>query len=521
MTNSQVVLVFEDSLPVYVSEVPETSIHILDGCGLAGASAEARGYVFFTSLQVPAEKVLVQSWRYPNRHLASAITDASVVTVQAFCISGQNYAPEATLNGFPMEIEETSTIRTFVATSVVPLSLGENPLTITLSSGASDTINITRVPGGPVISSAFVQPPSFPKTHFYQNQQALLTITNPPDAVEYELFASGACATSKTFPASSDAQTTTTFTVSSASSGTVSVRAKNSFGSWGPVFQTSAVPLDQTLPSVSGDVSYPSSQLAVKNNQSILLSLTYANQTSGSIDLPLGFSGTASLEPTKALLVSSSPVTEGFASVVATVVRETNGTQMQATVPVYVCNVPPTVTVTLSGNPSKLRKSPGGTPYVVVLTFSQPLLSLSTNLSEVSFSPSVDRKQWTGTVRIYDNTPNGDFTISGTCVGAAGHEASFSKTFTVGGFLPRTITWPAFSRVAPLGTQISTYQNLLCSLGAKTLVLKNSNENSPDGFYPADADGSFNPTGSYIGLSDIAFSQANTTGTLTGVVEEL
>jgi hypothetical protein len=42
----------------------------------------------------------------------------------------------------------------------------------------------------------------------------------------------------------------------------------------------------------------------------------------------------------------------------------------------------------------------------------------------------------------------------------------------------------------------------------------------PNGFYIADANGAYNPWGSYIALSDVAFAASNTSGTLQGTVQE-
>ena len=40
------------------------------------------------------------------------------------------------------------------------------------------------------------------------------------------------------------------------------------------------------------------------------------------------------------------------------------------------------------------------------------------------------------------------------------------------------------------------------------------------GYYIADANAAYNPIGSYIALSDVAFAGSNTTGTLQGIIQE-
>lgn len=69
-----------------------------------------------------------------------------------------------------------------------------------------------------------------------------------------------------------------------------------------------------------------------------------------------------------------------------------------------------------------------------------------------------------------------------------------------------------------VGDQAKTTASIV---GGNTLARYASDGVFPNGFYIANADGSYNPNGSYLGLSDSALAGANTSGTLQASFAEV
>jgi len=106
--------------------------------------------------------------------------------------------------------------------------------------------------------------------------------------------------------------------------------------------------------------------------------------------------------------------------------------------------------------------------------------------------------------------------------GIAGFEITAGSTYEVGGFILRTVTFPAFSRVAPIGAMVADASKTTAQLvGGAVLTRYSDNNVRTTGYYIANEDGTYNPTGGYLGLSDSAFVGSNTSGTLQATIQEI
>jgi hypothetical protein len=457
-------------------------------------------------------------WILTNKHLASAKTDSVVVTVTALVEGGSDgYKPEVTVNGTEATVTETTTLRIFQASATISLEVGDNVVSVVSSSGGSDTMTITRLAGGPSVLSVTLSSPVSPQTHYRSGQMVQAVITTDLDAVSVNIAASGACGSSVN-AAVVNGSVTVNFPVSSISGNSpITVKAFNSFGTAGDVFISANVPIDQVLPTLSMSVAYLSGHYAVANGETASLNTSAANFTSFSYSFPAGISGTPEFESVKELTCSSAN-NDTTLTIQATAIKNTNNSSVNGSVSVRVVNVGPSLNITIDNNPVGLIRSPLGTSYTLRIVASQPLISLS--VPGITLTPNGARTTWTGTLKIYDNTPTGNLTITASASGAAAHSSEESADFIVGGFSSRNITWPAFSRVAPIGIPVYLDSNVTVVLGNKSLLRQTDATDRPEGFYVADANGSYNPNGSYIALSDVAFAGSNTTGSLQGTVAE-
>jgi hypothetical protein len=478
---------------------------------------DAGNAVFIKDFFPTSGQVKNRVWVTPDRHIASAVTDSPSVVVQALLEgSSEEYKPTATINGVEATVTETTTLRVFLAEATVPLVVGENQIVVVSSTGASDEAVVTRMAQGPSITGFSIPTPTAPQTHYYQGQTIPVTIFTESSAVQVKILAGGACASEVILPVASGVATGS-FIASSASTSSITAVAYNDFGTPGMYATSPSVPLDQVAPSISLNVSYPNSQYAVKQGQTCVLSTSAANFTSVDYSFPEGLTGSNGYEAEKTLTCTGDQT--GLFTITATAYKASNNTTCVTSLQVRLANTSPTLALSVQGNPSQLRRSPSGNAYILQLSSDQPLMSASCNVT--TLTPNSTRLLWTGTLLVSDSTPTGPLSITFSVAGAAGHPESASMSPVVGGFTSRVVTWPAFSRVAPLGLAVFNEDNVRLTIGTKQLSLQKSTIDQPDHFFIAREDGAYDPQGSYIGLSDVAFAMSNTTGTLQGTVEEL
>ncbi len=133
---------------------------------------------------------------------------------------------------------------------------------------------------------------------------------------------------------------------------------------------------------------------------------------------------------------------------------------------------------------------------------------------------------WRRTLRITDDVPRGTGVFSGLLVtgltGLDGATITSGSLYTVGGMTARTITFPAFSRVAPLGAPVALAAKTSAQISGGAVLTRYDDAGvRSNGYYIANAAGAHDPNGAYLGLSDAAFAGANTTGGLTAEFSEV
>ena len=355
-----------------------------------------------------------------------------------------------------------------------------------------------------------------------------VTVITDSEATAVYLAAKGAVASLVSLSRTSPTTFIGQFTVSGASGEcSVVAYATNSFGTVGDEF-SAAILLDQTAPSITNiSVDYPPSQTALNVGESATVHATVSNADAVTYTgTNLDISSPTIYKQTKTVSHAGS----GYVTlqcVVTATYAPTNAVTTQS-IPIKIATVAPTASISIQSNPSRLIGSPSGVSYNVVITPSQTLSvppSLTASLGMWAGSWTQSQGNWIRPLVIYDSTNKGTGLFSGLSMtgptNIAGDVITAGSTYIVGGMTTRTITYPAFARVAPIGAQVANESKTVAQyVGGSTLTRYSNNDVHTAGYYIANVDGSYNATGTYLGLSDSAFAGSNTTGTLQVVFGE-
>jgi hypothetical protein len=497
-------------------------------------SAEAGVFILGAS---PTGSGIVGSQTYKpntvpsNIDLATATTDTSPVIINIGANGGYlNYNPVITVNGITATLTETSTKRWFTGTAQITLVSGANTVIATSSEGGTDTAIITLSAGGPAVQSvAFGSYPGS-QTELKSGDVIGVTIDTDMSATSVTVQSGGATSTTFSFPVTNGVATGNITIGSNSGSQPITVKAQNSLGTFGTVFTSGNLTLDQVHPTIgSFTVTYPSTQTAFGAGQGGTIASTVTNFdtiTYSSANFTIG-GGTTTYQATKAITEASGTYVYSGTNYTITAVKASNNSTTTASTLAKIASVAPTAAITISPT-GRLVSSPTGILYTITLTPTQvlpaaPSMNASLGMFQGSWTPSGNN--WTIGLLISDSTAKGTgvFTSLSMTNGAniVGTSITSGSTYTVGGFAVRTLTFAAFSRVSAIGTNVATAANLQAAIvGGNTLTLEPDNGVYSDGFYPANSDGSYNATGAYMGLSDTAFVGSNTSGTLQCTIQE-
>lgn len=498
--------------------------------GPPGRDGAGGGGVFITDITaadgIVGDKVFNPGTVPVDATLATCVSNTDTVTIHVAADGvGMEYSPVVTLNGVEVEIVESSTKRWF--TGAIEVALTEPVTIVTVRCGqAESSATITRASAGPAVLDVEFDAYPGAQTALKSGDALPVTITTAPDAVSVTL--------------TGPAQPLTLAVVGGVAVGvlvmgtqsgaqTFSVVAKNAFGTEGAAFESAPVQMDQLYP-VFGPitVTYPDGQGALDTGETAQVACEITNASEAF------YAGAGLVVTDPDLLAGTKTVGHtliGYAtpSLSITATRAANGAVSATAVPLKVATVAPTASISITPV-GRLVSSLTGADYLVRITPSQPLASapvMNAAAGEWRGAGWVAGagNSWTRTLRVYDTDPRGLHSFFALSMwglsGRPGSEITSGKDYTIGGFAQRTLVFAAFSRAAALGVQVAQAEKMAAQiLGGNVLALQSDNANVRGGFYPANADGSYNATGEYLGLSDTALVGANTTGTLQVLVSE-
>ena len=502
--------------------------------GPAGRSGTGSASVFIQNVTGVGGIVGQYVWEDsipPQSALVSATSDTDTVRVWVGAAGGKDYSPTVSVNGVPVALSESGTKRWFTGYADITLVQGENLITATTDDGGTDTAVITLAGPGPKVLDVVFGPYPGAQTELKSGDKIAVSITTEPEAIELTILAAGAAISPSTLPVSGG----TASGVITIGSGTgnlpIEVRAKNDLGTYGDKFTSSTLLLNQQHPEIGLiSVTYPGLQGAFNAGESGTISalVSFFDEVSfSSPDLEIDDPYSAIVPKTVTNTRTGYVGTGNNVSITANR-HANNATTVQQGL-ARIATVPPKATISIVGSPARLISSPTGQDYEVRISPDQLL----------SATPSLDASHgtWVGTwtlsgsyykrtLRISDSTPRGVGTFSNLQVtglsGIVGTEIVAGSSYVVGGMTTRNITFPAFARVAPLGAAVGLPAKTSAQVsGGNALVLKYDNTVAQNSYYIANADGSYNAQGEYLGLSDTAFAGSNTTGSLVVVFGEV
>lgn len=408
--------------------------------------------------------------------------------------------------------------------------------TFTHEDGATDTVVITHTTDAPSISTAVFGSLPGSQTELKAGDTIHVAGAMSSGTTQIDVLASGALSTIQNFSVSGTTFNITVTIGSGSGSQVATLRPKNALGTQGATFDTTnSVTLNQTAPTIgSFSIVYPLSQSALKDSESATVSSTVTNYdtisyTSGNSQLSIASSTTYGSSKTATRIAGDYNDSTNNYTITAT--KSSNDSSSTSSTLVKIAHVLPTIDITIDGSPTRLRSDVSGNDYVVRITSDQELDSAPSINAEsgtwqgAAFADTGDEKVWTRTLRITDGDSTGSKTFSSLSATnkALKEQTSINSgsSYTVGGFVLRTITFPAFDNEESIGVNVTNTAKLLCNDNADlALTYQATTTNGDHKFTITSPAGVPNTTGNLLYWADSQAVSANTQGTAFLEIEE-
>lgn len=513
-------------------------------------SGAITGGLFFintspTSTGIVGSKQYVAGTVPANRVILDSVTDTDNVTVTVFAEGGTAfYSPTVTITTDPPQVggditailtEDPSDKRAYTGTANIVVPVNTTVYAVS-STNATASMTIQRASAGPSIDTLTITgivSPGVGQTEVRSGQQITVAGRVMNTATYAEIIVGGAAGSLAvlTVGAVDSGGTgwktiTGTVTVGNGSGAqVVTARGRNSLGTFGANFNsTNTITLNQTFPTIGArTISYPGGQSGLKAAESATVTSTVSNfDTITYSGTNLTVTNPTTYSASKTVTRSGGTYSFGTNNYTISATKTSNNATTTASSAITIADTAPTAAITITGNPTRLVSSPAGTNYTVTITANQQLLnapSLVASSGTWLGSWTGSGTTWTRVLQINDTHPKGAQTFSSlTATGLAGVVGSTitsGAAYTVGGFSTRTITFPAFARYAPIGTSVVDFTKTSASYTGSTVLTRYADTGVYfQGFTIVNSAGVYDPTGDHLFISDEAFANSNTSGTL-------
>ena len=477
------------SLPNSVSNWAEFS----SGSG-GGGGPGVNGSAFITDIQPQDsdQSVGEKVFSSDGQVLDSCSTTTDLVRVSILALPGNtNYKPQLTVNGTVVTgLVSQSDAPLFRGTIDVDLQGGDS-VVILHEDGASHTTTVNRdLP--PVIQSAVF-------TGGYPNGQNELKagdifdlrVTSDLPVNKIEISNYGALS-AQTFNVTSLTEHTITVTIANRGTATTpygaKIRVQKPSGAWSEYFLTEVqgstdgvdlLYLNNTYPTITiGAISYPLNQTALKDSETATLNNTVTDFDTISYSSPTGELSPnlpSEYQTAKAVSRVSGNYNISTNNIRITATRTANNATSTVNAVVKIAHSAPTVSITISGNPSRLRSggNDGTSPqnYTISINSNQQLKSAPTLTAPAGTWQGAGfaggPTTWTRTLQISDNDPKGSYNFAGLSAinlsGVEQNSINSGQTYTLGGFVSRNIPLEAFQNEAVFNVPVVTYSKVTIS----------------------------------------------------------
>lgn len=531
----------------YTPTLPNHAARLQD---IQSASAAAAAPIFITGV-TPTSSGNVGSEQYvantvpANIVVTDCVSDTANVRVAFLAESGASfYSIGVTYNSSPVTSisEHPTDKRTFVGYVDVVMS-ASGTITLVSSTGATASVNVVLSVGGPAVQSLNLGANPGAQTELKSGDTITISGVIDNTAVSAQVVNSGVAASGSIALGATDSGgagfKTFTGTVTVANrTGTfgVTITGTNSIGTVGNQFTSSATKvLNQTFPTVPAPTfTYPGGQEAVKSGQTVTATSSITNADSVSYAFTQGtVAGPAVLATNKTLTCTNNVYQIGTNNYTITATKSSNGAVTVVNSSVACAGVAEQISINITGSPVRLRSDVAGADYVVNLTSNQTVHStqVPTLVAPVGTwqgSWVLAGNTWSRTLRIIDGATAGTTAFTSlslfnkalveTTVITAG------ASYTVGGFVLRTITFNAFAQHMPIGATVVTNSKVHAQYAGtgSDLTYRADTGNAQTSFTLTNSAGVFQSTGATdLFISDAAFAGSNTSGTLQLTIEEL
>lgn len=430
-----------------------------------------------------------KSYSSDGNVLDYCLSDTSALTVSVLALPGHtNYKPVITINNVPVIMSESSDGPIWTGSYNIQYDFADASITAVHEDGASWSTMVEGDEPAEILSAEFTG--GYPGTQNKLKENDTYSVNVVTDVSISQIIVDNyGAAKAGTFAATG---TNNTITITIADRGTTSqslglrLRVVKSTGSTsvnyltedhGTVDGVDLVVLNNTYPSISfGTISYPSGQSALKGTESATVNHTITNYSTVSYTSPtseIDITSPTTYQPAKNVerLSGGYNISTNNFRISATW-NDNAATTVSQTV-VNIANTPATLTL---ANPSARLRSGGnnGTSiqnHIITITANQQLYSApsvdkdtggtwSTSTPVFSGGPLI----WTRTLQVHDNDTKGTYNwanISGTnLAGIVTTTNSGSASYTLGGFVLRTITVAAVGWQADINVEVSDYSKL-------------------------------------------------------------
>jgi hypothetical protein len=475
-----------------------------------------------------------------SKFLNSAITDTENVRVHVLVQGAVYTPPPVTVNG--------TNVTNFVSLSetmfqgYVDITVAESGeiLAVNEASETEYTVSLTVATQGPSVTSLTIG--SLPGAQTEVKSGDVVTISGivGNDAVSMQILDSGAAVSGNisNFGAADSASAgfrtfSGTFITSNRSGSlSVTVTATNFLGTVGePTSSSNTVVVSQLAPTVGTiSVNYPNGQGALTNGDIAQVSSTITNADSVQYAFSAAGQDLTITDPDVYEVTKVAQLNTGTYHVsnnyTITATRAANGAVTTRSGSIRIAETAATATITVQGNPARLRTSASGENYILRVQANQLLAEVPTvNIAhgawqgDWSFSGGI----YSRTFRLTDADPRGDLSVTSTIQNLGSKASNPSATLVVGGLVQRTITFPAFARYASIGSSVAivTKTRARYAGGSTDLTRRLDTTDVAASFTIVNADGVYDPNGTHLFLSDSAYAGANTSGTLQVDFEEI
>lgn len=478
---------------IYIwSPLQQTWINIGSATG-GGTGSGVNGSAFITDIepQDPLQSVGEKVFSSDGEVLDSCSTTTNLVRVSVLALPGNtNWKPVLTIKGQTVSLTAQNDSPLFRGTIDIDLS-GDSELKVIHEDGAEHTVQIT-VDNPPVIQqAAFTGTYPNNQTELKENDTFTLDLIVDIPIVEIEISDYGAA---KYRSISVSEGTTHSVTVIIANRGNtvqqfgIKLRVRKATGAWSEYYLTendglvngeNILVLNNVKPSITfTGVTYPAGQSAIKEAETAQVGNVITDFDSVSYSTTnneLTITESTSYQTSKTVARNSGSYNVSTNNFIVTANRIANGSSTTAGTIVKIAHTPPTISITIAGNPARLRSGGNdGTSvqsYTVNLTSSQRLSSAPSIVApEGTFSGSSftgGPTNWSRNILISDNDPRGSFNFGNlSAINEANVEQTViaaGATYTIGGFVTRQVFLEAFQNEVDINVPIDNYNKVTLS----------------------------------------------------------